>query len=255
MASMKSYPSRELRRLRREWLGRNRVLVAGVTALFVASGVVAVWWGHAFANAFGWYAIGALHAGLAATLLHMLNMAVLAHDPRAIYQLRGAWGEDNTRSELETATRKKLVWGWIDSIPLQGGDLDHVVVTRSGGIVVLDSKFHTKVTTASVAEMTAGAVRARLRAEALSRSLLKADKSGRHRASIHSVTVTPCIVLWGPARADVPRGHVVDGVHFVDGRRLREWIQELPVALVSKHASRELLAGLAKRRDATPSPT
>jgi hypothetical protein len=70
-------------------------------------------------------------------LLHLLNTAVFAHEPRAIFQLRGAWGEDHTRTGLESARKGRLVWGWVDSIALQSPDLDHVVVTREGGVVVV----------------------------------------------------------------------------------------------------------------------
>ena len=42
-----------------------------------------------------------------------------------------------------------------------------------------------------------------------------------------SVAVTACIVLWGPARVGMPETHVVDGVHFVDGSRLEQWLATL----------------------------
>ena len=250
MSKVKSYPSRELRHLRLEWLRSKRRYVLAMAAFYIAVVAASICYGFVFANAFGWYCIGVLHAGLAAMLLHLLDSAVLAHEPRAIFQLRGSWGEDNTRSELQSARKRKLIWGWVDSITLQGGDLDHVVVTRQGGIVVLDSKFYTNVTAVRVAEMATAAARARVRAEALSRSLLRADKTGRHRAAVQSVTVTSCIVLWGPARETVPLDHVVDGVHFIDGRRLQEWLSRLPTASVSRDAGKELLAGLTARRDA-----
>ncbi|MBS2937328.1 hypothetical protein KDN32_06195 [Nocardioides sp. J2M5] len=185
---------------------------------------------------------------MAAAFLHLLNTAVLAHEPRAIHHLRGSWGEDNTRSELEAARKKKLVWGWVDSITLRAGDLDHVVITRNGGVVVLDSKFHTSVTTASVAAMTASAARARVRTEALARTLLKPEAHGRRRANRTSVSVTSCIVLWGPARHGVPEGFQADGVHFVDGRRLCEWLSALPPSAVSEEAAREFLQGLTAFR-------
>ncbi|GAA4821205.1 hypothetical protein ACFQ0K_19380 [Nocardioides caeni] len=68
-----------------------------------------------------WYVIGLLHAGLLAAALHLINSAFLAYEVTAIWQLRGAWGEDNTRSELRKAKRRRLVWGWVDSITLQDG--------------------------------------------------------------------------------------------------------------------------------------
>lgn len=55
--------------------------------------------------------------------------------------IRGAYGEDQTRTELQRAQRAGLVWAWIDSVSLQRGDIDHIVVTRRGGVVALDWAF------------------------------------------------------------------------------------------------------------------
>jgi hypothetical protein len=251
MGAVRSYPSRELRRLRREWLSSRRRYVVLMGAFYVAVVMASSVLGVAFADRLGWYAMGLLHAGLAAMLLHLLNSAVMAHEPRAIFQMRGAWGEDNTRSELEGARKKKLVWGWVDSISLQSGDLDHVVVTRNGGVVVLDSKFRTEVTSTQIADMTRAAARARARAEALARTVLKSEPVGRRRASRTSITVTPCIVIWGPARHGVPDEHRVDGVHLIDGGRLKEWLHQLPPSPVSEDAAHDFLERLTDWRDRT----
>jgi hypothetical protein len=249
MSTVKSYPSVELSRLRREWLRRNRGPVLLVGAFFVAAVGASTWWGFTFSNSGAWYVVGLLHAGVAATFLHLLNSAILAHEPRAVFQLRGAWGEDNTRSELQSARQRRLIWGWVDSITFRSGDLDHVVVTREGGVVVLDSKFRTDVTQTSIVEMTKSARRARTRAEGIARTVLGSDRSGRRRASATSVTVTPCIVVWGPASRDVPDGHVVDGVHFVSGRKLKQWLAQLPPSSVSREAADDLLERLAAWRE------
>ncbi|RYB96180.1 hypothetical protein EUA06_00925 [Nocardioides glacieisoli] len=249
MSTVKSYPSRELRRLRTRWLMQNKNAVSVACAFFLASALIATWLGVAYSTRATWYLVGVLHAGLVATVLHFLNSAVLAHEPRAVFQLRGAWGEDNTRSELQRAKKRKLIWDWVDSIPLQASDLDHVVVTRSGGVVVLDSKFRTDLTSAGVAEMTVSAARARVRTEALARTVLPRERSGRRRATGTSVAVTPCIVLWGPARRGMPEEHVVDGVHFVDGNKLVQWLEKLPTSTVSQEAGSDLLIRLRKFRD------
>ena len=249
MGEVKSYPSRELTRLRRQWLRRNLRYVVAMIAFYLAVGAGSFWWGASFANGLGWYVIGLLQTGLAAALLHLLNSAVLAHEPRAIFQLRGAWGEDNTRTELEGARKDKLVWGWVDSITLQSADLDHVVVTRQGGVVVLDSKFRTDVTSTQVADMVRAAARARGRAEGLARTVLTSESAGRRRSSRTSVSVTPCIVLWGPARHRVPDRHQVDGVHFVDGTKLKQWLHGLPPSPVSEEAARDFLDRLTAWRD------
>lgn len=254
MSSVKSYPSRELNRLRRDWLLRNRRTVLMAGAFFLLAEAAAVWTGYFLSSSPGWYLVGLLHAAIPAVFLHLLNNAIFAHEPRAVFQLRGAWGEDNTRSELESARKRRIIWDWIDSITLKAGDLDHVVVTREGGVVVLDSKFRTDITASGVAEMAASAARARLRTEGLVRTVLPADKTGRRRSSNTSVAVTACIVLWGPARAGMPETHIVDGVHFVDGNKLQQWLASLPSSPVSKEASTDLLDRLAKFRATTATP-
>ncbi|WP_148574807.1 hypothetical protein [Nocardioides caldifontis] len=94
MSEFDPYSRRELRRLRRAWLQRNGRLLAG------AAGGTVVMLG--FATAFllrfadgpvGWYAVGALHVGIVAAVLHLLHAAFLAQDPRALPHVRGAWGE------------------------------------------------------------------------------------------------------------------------------------------------------------------
>jgi membrane-bound metal-dependent hydrolase YbcI (DUF457 family) len=94
MGAVRSYPSRELWRLRRGWLRSRRRYVVLMGAFYVAVVIASSVWGVAFAGRLGWYAMGLLHAGLAAMLLHLLNSAVMAHEPRAIFQMRGAWGQE-----------------------------------------------------------------------------------------------------------------------------------------------------------------
>ncbi|WP_162251576.1 MULTISPECIES: nuclease-related domain-containing protein [unclassified Nocardioides] len=195
-----------------------------------------------------WYLLGFLHAGLAAAALHLCNSAFLAHEGTAVWQLRGAWGEENTRSELQKAKRRRVIWGWVDSITLRDGDLDHVVVTRSGGIVVLDSKWRSAVDARSIAEMTASAKRAGARAQGLARTLLKSERGVKHRASAQPVTVVSVVVLWGAVRQTVPDGHEVDGVHFVDGRKLVPWLRQLGGPSVPSEAARDVLEQLKDYR-------
>lgn len=248
MPTFHPFPRRELRRLRKAWLRRN----AGVVSFLLGGFVLLV----ALASLLllltewpaRWYVMGLLHAGLTAAVLHLINSAFLAHERGAVLQLRGAWGEDNTRSELQKAKRRRLIWGWVDSITLQAGDLDHVVFTRAGGIVVMDSKWRSEVTPSAVAEMTASAKRTRLRAEALARTLLKSDRAARHRAATQPFTVTPAIVLWGAARQTVPKGHKVDDVHFVDGRELIGWLRHLDGQEITREAATDILERLTQYR-------
>lgn len=248
MRTWHAFPRRELRRLRRAWLKRNRRLIALVVVFALsASAAVAVPFVLTDLSA-RWYLLGLVHAAIVASVLHLLESAFLAHEATAVWQLRGAWGEENTRSELQRAKRRRLIWGWVDSITLQGSDLDHVVVTRSGGIVLLDSKWRSSIDAQQVGEMTASARRARLRAEAVVRTLLRSERKVRHRASGQSVTVTAAVVLWGAARQAAAEGREIDGVHFVDGRRLLGWLKELDGEPVDAVAARDLLAQLVAYR-------
>lgn len=248
MRSFQPFPRRELKRLRRRWLRRNWGIVAFLLVGFALMAAL-VSYGVAMTGLVGrWYAIGVFHAGLLAAALHLVNSAFLAHEASAVWQLRGAWGEENTRSELQKAKRRRLVWGWVDSITLQGGDLDHVVVTRSGGIVVLDSKWRSSIDADAVAEMTASAKKAAVRAQGLARSVLKSERGAKHRARAQPVTVDAAVVLWGAAREMVKDGREVDGVRFVDGRKLVDWLRRLEGPPVPPEAAKELLAQLTAYR-------
>jgi hypothetical protein len=126
--------------------------------------------------------------------LHLINTAFLAHEREAIWQLRGAWGEEATRDELRRAKKKRIIWDWVDSINLQFGDLDHLVSTRNCGLIAVDSNWRSDGRDADA--MAESAARARLRAEGVARSLLKAER-GSHRARGHAVTVRPLVVIGG----------------------------------------------------------
>ena len=155
--------------------------------------------------------------------------------------MRGAWGEDNTRSELQRAKRKRLIWGWVDSVELQAGDIDHIVVTRRGGVVVIDSKWRNQITASDVPAMADPHEGPRLRAEGVLRTLLKRESGARHRTNAKPVTVTAAVVLWGAARTGVPSDANVDGVRFLDGRQLLGWLGELDGHEVPREAARDVL--------------
>ncbi len=169
MASIASYPARQLKRRRNEWMRRHATVVAVVVAGFVVIGVVLSPILFPVPMPVRLYVLGLVHAGLIAAGLHLLNSAFLAHDQEGVWQLRGAWGEDNTRSELQRAKRKRLIWDWVDSVELQAGDIDHIVVTRRGGVVVIDSKWRNQITKDDVPAMARSSRKAALRAEGVLR--------------------------------------------------------------------------------------
>jgi hypothetical protein len=197
-------------------------------------------------TAFTWWLLGLFQAAVIAIYLHMLHAAFLAHDREAIWHLRGAWGEDNTRSELQRAKRRRVIWGWVDSIDLQAGDLDHLVVTRRGGLVAIDSKWRNEVN--DTAAMARAAHRVRLRAEGLARTVLKAEHGARHRGKTNPLRVIPVVVLWGTAQHQVPDRAHIDGIDFVSGRRLLTWLRTLEGEPVDKLSGRDVIQRLEEYR-------
>jgi Nuclease-related domain len=256
MSKVQPYPRQELRRLKRDWRRRNARLLlaftAFVTAVLLVVTVFCVRW--ATPTGFGWYLLGAAHAGAVAACLRAVDSMFLAHDGRAIHQLRGALGEDITRDELKRARRRRLIWGWVDTITLQAGDIDHLVVTRRGGIVAIDTKWRTG-TTADAEEMARAANRARTRAEGLTRSLWRAEPGARHRAKVHPLPVTSIVVVWGALQHSIPEGAEYDGIEFVPGLRLTTWLARLDREPVSKDAGREILQRMAEFRDRASAST
>lgn len=251
VTKFRPYSSREFRRRFVEWARRNlkavAVLTTGTVGLLIGMTVLLA--ALMPDSAFKWYVLGLLHAGVVAAYLYLLQAAFLAHDREAIWHLRGAWGEDNTRNELQRAKRKRLIWGWVDSITLQAGDLDHLVVTRHGGLVAIDSKWRNQHTADDALDVARAANKARLRAEGLAQTLLLSQRGGaRHRARTNALTVRPVVVLWGAAQHNVPDAAEIDGIEFVSGRRLVAWLGQLEGHPVTKDAATELLKRLTDYR-------
>lgn len=202
MTKFRSYSSREFRLRFAGWARRNLkvvlILSTGTIVLLVALTVLLLTLMPE--SSLKLYVLGLLHSSVVAAYLHLLHAAFLANDREAIWHLRGAWGEENTRSELQRAKRKRLIWGWVDSITLQAGDLDHLIVTRHGGLVAVDSKWRNQHTADDAFDMARAASRARLRAEGLTQTLLRSERGARHRAKTNPLTVRPVVVLWGAAQ-------------------------------------------------------
>lgn len=250
MGDIKPFSQRQLRRRRRAWLARNRRLLALVVpATLLLAAVLTLAMSLLADGEMRWYLIGLTHAGAVAAVLHLLNTAFLAHDREAVLHVRGAWGEDNSRSELAAAKRRRLIWGWVDSITLQSGDIDHLVVTRNGGVVAIDSKWRNSVSADDIASMAASARTAANRAAALAQTLLAADRSAKHRAKVRTISVTPVVVMWGTAQHEVPDAFERDGVAFVSGRRLNDHLRAMHGHPVDRRAARDLCRRLRWYRD------
>lgn len=245
MANFQPYPRKAYRSLFDAWARRNVKLLAGIAGgvaalLTIETAVILVVLPD---TSFRSWLLGATHAAIVAIGLYLIHTTFLLREREAIWQLRGAWGEEATREELRRAKRKRVVWGWIDSIEFRAGDLDHLVLLRKGGFVVIDSKWRSSGTDA--VEMAASARRAGLRAEGLTRTLLKSER-GSHRAKGNNVLVTPLVVIWGPAQHQVPDGCHVEGVDFIGGRELVSWLAARSGEEVDRAAAKESLALLQR---------
>ena len=224
------------------------VLTAGTVALFVFETVVFTTWVPA--GALRWYLLGVTHAGIVASFLFLLNTTFLANDREAILHVRGAWGEENTRSELSRARRRRLIWGWVDSVTLAVGDIDHLVVTRSGGLVAIDSKFRTQVDGADRHAMARTAQKATLRAQGVIQSIVSGER-GSHRARGQAIAVSPLVVVWGAVQHEGPEIAQVDGVDFVAGWELVPWLRALSGEPVSRTAAKDLLKRVEEFRNSS----
>lgn len=259
MASTVSYPRSQLRALFRGWARRNLGILLAMAALVAATigifTVLALWTEGSTST---WYVLGVVHASIVATVGVLLLLTFFAHERTAIHLLRGAWGEDNTTDELRKAQRKGLVWGWVDGIALEGGDLDHFVVTRHAGLVVLDSKWRTESDVDLPVALAAEAVRVRTRAEGVANTVAGPRRSSRHRVRRNPVAVRAAVVVWSKLQHDVELGTSHHGVDVVPGRRLCEWLSALDGEDVSEEVAHDLLVKLnqlrAGRTDARREP-
>ncbi len=244
------YSRRRFRTRLAAWLGRNARLIVPLTlGVVVFLGMLG--WLVATTmpdRPFTWWFVGVLQAGGVAAYLHLLNTAYLANDTEAIWHVRGAWGEDNTRDELLRAKRKGHIWGWVDSLELEYGDIDHLVVTRRGGLVAIDSKWRNKAD--DRAEMAQAARKVGLRAEGLTRDLVNGAARGSRRARVNPLSVRSVVVLWGADQDSVSEGENTDGIDFVAGRKLGDWLAALEGQPVDRAAATEVLRALRARRAA-----
>lgn len=245
MAKFHPYARRELRVRFKQWVKGHVGLVAGLVVAVLVLVAFETWvMDRGLPDApWKWYLVGVMHATAVAVVVVAICLVFLVHDGQAIWYLRGAWGEDATRDELERARRKKLIWGWVDSVTVQSGDIDHLVVTKAGGVVAIDSKWRTSPQQIDHREMAQEAKKARMRAQGVVQTLLRSGR-GSHRASASSLTVTPVVVVWGAARTTLPEAATVDGIDFVAGDRLLEWLRRLEGHTVDEGSAADVLARL-----------
>jgi hypothetical protein len=251
MAKYRPYSRRVLRQRLRTWLAAyaREVAVASLAAVLIIAVEALLLLGLGTPGPFQWFFLGAISTLLVGVLVAGLGLGFLVSDPVAIRQLRGAWGEENTREELRRARRRGHIWGWVDSVTLAVGDVDHLVVTRHGGLIAIDSKWRTRVDSAGRDAMVREANDSRRRAEGVVRTVLSWERSGR-RADGTSLRVRPAVVLWGSSQSSLPDGATFEDVEFVRGRDLVRWLETLGGDAVDQGPAEALLTSLEKYRAA-----
>lgn len=244
------YSRRQLRSRFWRWCGQRRRFV--VTAFAVLAGLLAIetafllWFDPA--GDLRWYLMGVAHAVFVGLAPSFLFLAFLVADPEAMKHLRGAWGEENTQGELKTAKRRRLVWGWADSVTLAYGDIDHLVVTRSAGVLAIDSKWRNTFDVHDRDAMARAADKVKLRATGVVDTVLRAGPRGQ-RASGHAVRIRPVVVVWGALQSEIPDSAQAHGVDFVAGSRLVDWLRTFGGDPIDKNAAKELLRRVEAFRD------
>ena len=249
MTRYHSYPRRKLRSLFKQWASRNRWRLAVVTVGALVLLAFETWMFSISGGSFSlrWYLMGCLHVVVVAVYIGTIWTTFLAHERDGILHLRGSWGEDFTKDELERARRKKLVWGWVDSVTLQNGDIDHLVVTRSGGLVAIDSKWRSSAEHLDPAAIAQEASRARLRADGVVQTLLKSER-GSHRASGKAVRVKPLVVVWGAGQEAIPEGATAGGVDIIKGPDLLDWLKRLDGDVTNEAVAADVLSRIERFR-------
>jgi hypothetical protein len=249
MAKYRPYSRRVLRQRLRSWLAAyaKEIALASLAAVGVIAVEALLLLGFGTPGPFHWFLLGSISTLVVGALVAGLGLAFLVSDPVAIRQVRGAWGEENTREELKRARRRGHIWGWVDSVTLAVGDIDPLVVTRHGGLIAIDSKWRTRVDSAGRDAMVREASDSRRRAEGVVRTVLSRERSGR-RADGTSLRVRPPVVLWGSSQSSLPDGATFEGVEFVRGRDLVRWLETLEGDAVHQGPAESLLTSLKEYR-------
>jgi hypothetical protein len=200
-----SYPNQQLRRAFLEFVRANALRIGPVGLGTVLAAGLLSWW-------LDGYIAGFLVGAGSTLMLTMIGLSFLLVS--GTHLLAGSIGETNTADELRAASRKGHVFGSIDNLQVDGGDVDHLVVAP-GGLLMIDSKWHSSTVTQQTLEKDAAAARA---AAGRARNILRA-------VHVRRPAVRPVVVVWGGEQLTVT-GQRVGDVDFVAGRDLRNWLGE-----------------------------
>jgi len=174
------------------------------------------------------YLLGLAHGLVAATIVGV-----------AASRVRAPKGEQGIGDLLRSAGKERQVWGWVDDVAVQGGQVDHLVVTREGGVVAIDSRWSSEELTPE------------LLADDVHRALLTARRAAqvldtRDRAPV----VRPLLVYWGSIQAEVRKLPVrnLEGVELLAGRELRAWLRRQNGRPVERGDARSILKAVRDHR-------
>ena len=180
------------------------------------------------------YLLGLIHGLVAAAVVGVAAAWVLA--PK---------DEKGTVDLLRAARREHQVWGWVD-VEMEDGEVDHLVVTRVGGVVAVDSRWRSEELTPEL-----------LAADA-QRALLNSRRaSSRLQTRNLTAAVRPLLVYWGSIQGDVRKLTVrhLEGVELLAGRELRAWLRTQNGRPVERAEARRILKALRTiKRDRTNAP-
>ena len=172
------------------------------------------------------YLLGVVHGIVAAAIVGVAASRVLAttREPGIVDLLR-------------SARKEHQVWGWLDDVGVQGGTVDHLVVTREGGVVAIDSRWSSEELTPEL--LAEDAQRALLAARGAASVLHARDRAP---------AVRPPLVYWGDIQSEVKKLAVrnLEGVEFLAGRELRAWLRKQNGRPVERGEARVILKGLQR---------
>jgi hypothetical protein len=228
------YSRRRYRNALRRWLLANWLPLAVAMAIFALT-MAAM---PLFVDG---YILGAIHGLLVGLLVLAITTSFLVHTNSA-GQLAGAWGEEFTREELAKAKRRRLIWGWVDSIERNGADVDHLVLMRSGNVVAIDSKWRRDADDEDRLHADAEAAKRSARRAAAVLSQLESTKS-----------VRALVAVWGAAQRDL-HGRKVGGIEFISGRKIRAWLREHQTKPCDRSTADNLLRELKSHQRSATSP-
>lgn len=229
------YAERRYRRGLRSWRSRNRRLFAGLCGPFVAAGIVV---GIFDRVPLAWL------AGFVAGAFLALWITLLDTPPRYVESWReGAEGERKAEKALKPLERGG--WHVVHDVQNGRGNYDHVAVGPSG-VYLLESKNLQGVVSvqdgvphlARRHDPEQTVVFDRVRPRALAGAARLKDEIERRTG--HRTWAQAVVVFW----SEFPQGLVEDDrCVFIDGSRLRSWLQNRPPCL-SRAEVEEISAGI-----------